>query len=103
MRINGTGRGAQAGQRSGFDAAICRQPRTPDIPQAGLAQREPAIGFDALASLARDEFVPEFERIFGLDNIRLPHRIRENIEIMDFSEQVLDTLEVIAPRGVLLR
>src|SRR3989442_302619 len=78
MRINGTGRGAQAGQSSGFDAAICRQPGTPDIPQAGLAQGEPAIGFDALASLARDEFVPQFERIFGLDNIRLLHRIREN-------------------------
>src|SRR3989442_302622 len=66
MRINGTGRGAQAGQSSGFDASICRQPRTPDIPQAGLAQGEPAIGFDALASLARDEFVPQFERIFVL-------------------------------------
>ncbi len=38
MGINGAGRGAQAGQSGGFDAAIRGEPGTPDIPKAGLAE-----------------------------------------------------------------
>src|SRR6266436_10007917 len=38
VRINGAGRGAQARQRSGFDAAVRGQPGAPDVPEAGLAE-----------------------------------------------------------------
>src|SRR5437762_5729323 len=63
MGINGAGRGAQAGQSGSFDAAIPGQPGTPDVPEAGLAESEPAIGFDAIVAFAFDAFLPEFEKI----------------------------------------
>src|SRR5258708_13626889 len=64
MRIDGAGRGAQAGQCGGLDAAIRGQSETPNIPEAGLTESELTIGFEAFAALAFNEFLPEFQRVF---------------------------------------
>ena len=60
MRIDGAGRGAQTGQRGGLNTAIRREPGAPEVPQAGLAESELPIGFDALVAFAPDDFQPEF-------------------------------------------
>src|SRR5882724_2889589 len=102
MRINGAGRAAQAGQRGGFDAAIRRQSGTPDVPEAGLAESELAIRLDAFAALALDEFVPEFQRVFGFVEVGLLYDFRENVQIVNLAKQVLEALKIIAPNGVVL-
>src|SRR5229473_138635 len=100
MRINGAGRGAQAGQRGGFDAAIRREAGTPDVPNAGLAESELTIRLDAFAAFALSEFVPEFEGVFGFVEVRLLYNFGENVQIMNLAKQVLEALEIIAPNGV---
>src|SRR6266849_1123925 len=102
MRINGAGRGAQTGQSGGFDAAIRGEAGTPDVPEAGLAESELAIGFDAFSALLLDDFLPKFERVFGFEKVRLPDDICEDVEIVNFAEQVLEALEIVAPVGIVL-
>src|SRR6266851_1101131 len=102
MRIDSASRGAQAGQCGGFDAAMRGQPGTPNIPEAGLAESELAIGFEAFAALAFNEFLPEFQRVFRFVGVGLLHCRGEDIEIVNFSEHVLKALEVIAPGGIVL-
>src|SRR5258708_6930319 len=70
MRIDGAGRGAQTGQRGGFDAAIRGKTATPDIPEAGLAESELAIGFDAFQALSPDEFPPGLDKVFGFGEVQ---------------------------------
>src|SRR5207247_595882 len=69
VRIDGAGRGAQTSQSGGFNAAIRREPRAPDVPEAGLAESELPIGFDALVAFTLDDFLPEFQRIFGFEEV----------------------------------
>src|SRR6266481_9425147 len=102
MRINGAGRGAQAGQRGGFDAAIRGEARTPDVPEAGLAESELAIRLDAFAALALDEFVPQFQRVFRFVEVRLLYNFRENIQVVNLAEHVLEALEIVTPSRVVL-
>src|SRR6266851_4179596 len=102
MGINGAGRGAQASQSGGFDAAIRGEAGTPDVPEAGLAESEPAIGLDAFIALLLDDFLPKFERVFGFEKVRLPDDICEDVEIVNFAEQVLEALEIVAPVGIVL-
>src|SRR5216684_2375910 len=102
MRINGAGRGAQAGQCGGFDAAIRGEARTPDVPEAGLAESELTICPEAFAALALDEFLPEFERVFGFVEVRLLYKFRENIQVVNLAEHVLETLEIVTPSRVVL-
>src|ERR1700745_1035986 len=102
MRINGAGRCAQASQSGSFAAALCGEAGTPDVPEAGLAESELTIRLDAFAALALDEFVPEFERVFGFMEVRLLYDFRENVQIVNLAKQILDALEIIAPNSVLL-
>src|SRR5260370_40805991 len=102
MRIDGAGRGAQTGQRGGFDAAIRGKTGTPDIPEAGIAESEMAIGFDAFMALVLDHFPSEIERVFGFVEVRFLDNFREDVEIVNFSEHVLEALEIVAPVGVVL-
>ena len=102
MRINGAGRGAQAGQSGGFDAAIRGEARTPDVPEAGLAESELAIRLDAFAALALDEFVPQFQRVFRFVEVRLLYNFRENIQVVNLAEHVLEALEIVTPSRVVL-
>src|SRR6267143_715451 len=102
MRINGAGRRAQASQSGGFDTAIRGEAGTPDVPEAGLAKSKLTIRLDAFAALALDEFVPEFQRVFGFVEVRLPYNFRENVQVVNFAKQVLKALETIAPNGVVL-
>src|SRR6266849_7331882 len=103
MRIDGAGRGAQTGQRSGFNAAIGREPGAPEIPEAGLAQSQLPIGFDALVAFTLDDFLPKFQGIFGFEEVRLVHDFGEDVEVVNFSEHVLEALKIVAPNGVVLR
>jgi hypothetical protein len=100
MGIDGASCSAQTGQCGGFDAAIRGQPRTPSIPKAGLTESELAISYEALFAFAGDEFLPEFQRVFRLE-VGLLHQRREDVEIVNFAKHVLETLEVIAPSGIL--
>ncbi len=59
MWINSAGGSAQAGESGRFDAAIRRQPGTPYVPNAGLAESELAIGFDAFVALALNNILPK--------------------------------------------
>src|SRR6266849_3049197 len=102
MRIDGAGRGAQTGQRGGFDAAIRGKTGTPDIPEAGLAESELAIGFDAFMALALDHFPPEIERVFGFVEVRFLDNFCEDVEIVNFAQHVLEALEIAAPVGIVL-
>src|SRR5260370_6225459 len=102
MRIDGAGRGAQRGQRGGFDAAIRGKTGTPDIPEAGLAESELAIGFDAFMALVLDHFPPEIERVFGFVEVRFLDNFCEDVEIVNFAQHVLEALEIAAPVGVVL-
>ncbi len=101
-RIDGAGRGAQTGQSGGFNAAIRREPRAPEVPEAGLAESELPIGFDALVAFALDDFLPEFQRVFSFEKVRLLHDFGEDVEIMNFPEHVLEAFEIVAPGGVVL-
>jgi hypothetical protein len=40
-----------------------RQSVAPIVPEAGFAERELAIGFDALGALAMDDFLPDVVRV----------------------------------------
>ena len=102
MGINGAGRGAQAGQSGGFDAAIRGEPGTPDVPKARFAESELAIGFDAFVPLAPDDFLPEFEGVFGFEEVGLPDDFGKDVEIVNLAEHVLEALEIVAPGGVVL-
>src|ERR1700674_1935417 len=102
MRINGAGCGAQPCQRGDFDAAIRGEPGAPEVPEAGLAESELAISFDAFAALAQDDFLPELKRIFCFEKVRLPDEFGQDVEIVNFAEQVLEALEIGAPVGVVL-
>ena len=102
MGINGASRGAQAGQSGGFDAAIRREPGTPDVPKAGFAESELAIGFDAFVPLAPDDFLPEFEGVFGFEEVGLPDDFGKDVEIVNLAEHVLEALEIVAPGGIVL-
>src|SRR5258708_2605121 len=102
MRIDGAGRGAQTGQRGGFDAAIRGKTGAPDIPEAGLAESELAIGFDAFMALVLDHFLPEIERVFGFVEVRFLDNFCEDVEIVNFAQHVLEALEIAAPVGVVL-
>src|SRR5260370_38074260 len=102
MRINGAGRGAKTGQSGGFDAAIRGEAGAPDVPEAGLAESELAIGFDAFKPRARDDFLPKFERVFGFDEVRLLDDFGEDVEIVNLAEDVLEAFETIAPVGIVL-
>src|SRR5260370_7398321 len=102
MRMNGAGRGAQAGQSGGFDAAIRGEARTPDVREAGLAESELAIRLDAFAALALDEFVPQFQRVFRFVEVRLLYNFRENIQVVNLAEHVLEALEIVTPSRVVL-
>src|SRR5437879_5534002 len=101
-RIDGASRGAQAGQCGVMDAAVGGQPGTPNIPKAGLTKSELAIGDEALFALAFDEFPPKFQRVFRFVGVGLLHGCGEDIEIVNFTEHVLEALQVIATEGVFL-
>src|SRR5260370_23891509 len=103
MRIGGAGRGAQTSQRSGFNAAIGRESGTPEVPEAGLAESQLPIGFDALIAVTLDDFLPEFQRIFGFEEVRFLHDFREEVEVMNFSEHVLETFKIVAPTSIMIR
>src|SRR6266446_9324028 len=102
-RVNGAGGSAQAGQSGGFHAAIGGEPGTPHVPEASLAESELAIGYDEFLALARDDFLPEFERVFGLVEVRLLDDFREHVEIVNFAKHVLEALKIVAPKCVVLR
>src|SRR5256884_3183085 len=93
---------AQAGQSGGFDAAIRGEPGTPDVPKARFAESELAIGFDAFVPLAPDDFLPEFEGVFGFEEVGLPDDFGKDVEIVNLAEHVLEALEIVAPGGIVL-
>src|SRR5271169_513431 len=100
MRINSAGRCSQACQTGGFDAAIRRQAGTPDVPKAGLAESELPIRLDAFVALAHDNFLPKFQRVFGLEVVRLLHRFSEDVEIVNLPKHVLQAFEIVDPRSI---
>src|SRR5258708_2080051 len=102
MRMKGGGGGAQAGQRSGFNAGIGREPGAPEVPEAGLAESQLPIGFDALVAFTLDDFLPEFQGIFGFEEVRLVHDFREDVEVVNFSEHVLEAFKIVAPNSIVL-
>src|SRR6266446_1411317 len=101
MGINGAGGGAQAGQSGGLDATIRGQAGAPNVPEAGLAEGELAIRFDAFYAFALDKFLPEFERVFGFVQVRLFDDRGQDVEIMNLAEHVLKALEIVTPGNVM--
>jgi hypothetical protein len=93
---------AESDEGSGAELRTLREFGSPDSPERTLAQHHFAVAFDATAALVRDFLAPAaaaFEIRESLDGLR---GVPEDIEVMDFAEEVLKFFEVVAPAGVLL-
>src|SRR5260370_32952651 len=102
MRFNGAGRGAQPGKRSGYNGDMGRERGAPEVPEVGRAGSQLPIGFDALVAFTLDDFLPEFQGIFGFEEVRLVHDFREDVEVVNFSEHVLEAFKIVAPNSIVL-
>ncbi len=98
-RIGGAGGGAETCHGGEREALALRQAVAPIVPEAGFAQGELAIGFDALVALAMDDFLPDVmcvgefvlrgfvvRRVLGDDYFE---KLGEDVEIVDVAEQIL--------------
>ena len=73
---------------------------TPDLRQAGFAEGELAVGIDAGAALAVEDFGPR-RGIVGFGCFGGADEGGEDIEVVNFAEEILEALEVAAPGGML--
>jgi hypothetical protein len=98
-RIRGASSGSQPRHRGEREALALGQTVAPIVPEAGLAERELAISFDALRALAMNDFLPNVVRVgelvlrgfvggnvFGDDIFQ---QRGEDIEIVNFAEEIL--------------
>ena len=101
-RVGSAGGGSQASHRCEREALALWQAVAPIVPEAGFAERKLAIGFDALGALAMDDFLPDVMRVgervlcgFVVGRVfcdDILQQDRQNIEIVDFAENVLEAL-----------
>ena len=90
-----------------------RKAVAPIVPEAGLAERELAIGLDALTALAMDDFLPDVVRVgkrvlrgFVVGRV-FRHDIfqqnRQDIEIVNIAEEILEALKIFDPEDGVIR
>src|ERR1700720_2276590 len=103
MRIGSSRGGAEARHGREREAFALRQSVAPVIPKAGFSQGELAVGLDALAAFATNHFFPVVLHIRGVLRRDLLDRSGEDIQVVDFTQEVLKALQVVAPQSVLLR
>jgi hypothetical protein len=84
-----------------LDLFALRQASPPDLPERIFAEHFDAVGINTLGTLAKNYFVPALPRNRIGKNMTGNSRGPKHVEIVDFAEQVLDMLQIIAPCFVL--
>src|SRR5580700_227321 len=97
MSIGSARGGAEAGHGRKREAFALRQAVAPVIPEAGFSQRQLAVRFDALAAFAVNRFFPGVLYVGGALRRDVFDRYSKHIEVVDFAQQVLKALQVVAP------
>src|SRR5947209_4488816 len=80
-----------------------RKSGAPIVPDGIRARGFGAVFVDALVTFFLDAGVPEFTRGLVREHVALEGGVPENVEIVNFAEEVLQVLEVVAPKLVFLR
>src|SRR5579859_2062757 len=103
MNTGGAGRGGKPGGCRGFQTPAMREIVAPLVPEAGVAESEAAVGLDPDMTLVRDFLLPDFRRGGGFGGFGVFQQFRKDIQIVDFTEEVLKPLQIFAPGGIMFR
>jgi hypothetical protein len=98
MPVGGTGGGAETRCDRSFKTAVMGKTVTPLIPKAGAAEGKLSVRLDALVALVSDFGAPVLRGFSG--NLRVTELLDQDVQVVNISEEVLETLEVFAPRSV---
>src|SRR6202790_4525716 len=94
------GGGAGASHGRGLCALVLRQAGGPVGPDAGLAESEFTVLVEALVAGAVDHAVPFGEKLGNVGLGFVAYEEGEHVEIVDFAQDILQALELGAPRFV---
>src|SRR5579864_7650310 len=101
MDVRSASRSAQASHRGGFETLSVWQAMPPLLPQTGFSQSQLAVFLDSLVAFELDRLQQQFSRLGQARRSFLDHP-GQPIQIMHVSQQVLYSLQVFGPGGVML-
>src|ERR1700687_2847391 len=102
MRVRGARGDAEPGSRRGFETLAMRQGLLPTVPDAVLPDGQLAIFLQPRAALALDGAFPLRLELGGFTGGLMLDDHAQHVEVVDLAQNVLDLLQIRAPRLVLL-
>src|SRR3974390_1944591 len=96
-------RRANPGHRRRLESAPLRQPRSPLLPQVAVPVSQLPISLEAFLPFALNSFPPCRARLFRFRGGLQCDSLRQHIQIVHISEQVLKVLQIVAPRLITFR
>src|SRR6266481_5088478 len=99
MSVRGARRRAQARHGRGLQPFAVRKRVAPLVPQASFAQCELSVFLDSFVALAPDGLQPSFPCL-GRTQRRFLHNASKHIEVVHVAQQILHTLQFVAPGSV---
>jgi hypothetical protein len=100
VSVGGAGGGAKTRPGGEFQTLAVGQIVPPLIPDAGAAESELAVGFNAIVAFAADFVEPVFDGIHG--SFKFADFLGENVQVVNVAEQILEALEIFDPGGGVL-
>src|SRR5260370_32942007 len=79
------------------------QSGSPSLPQGVAAEHSRPVGFHALAALVLDTRPPSESRLGIRKCFEVDGRLPENVEVVHFTQNILQLFEIVAPRPVQAR